>query len=133
MLFVCTGNSARSPIAEALLRHRSGGRVEVVSAGSHPRSAGLHPHAVRVLRDQYGIDVAASRPRHWDTFADHRFDYVISLCDRARETCPTFPGEPRRAHWSLPEPTDYPGHLRTAAGIDTRIRHLLPLLEEVQP
>jgi protein-tyrosine-phosphatase/DNA-binding transcriptional ArsR family regulator len=133
VLFVCTGNSARSPIAEALLRHRSGNRIEVASAGSHPRAGGLHPHAVRVLHDEYGIDASGRLPRHWDTLTGHRFDYVISLCDRAREACPEFPGRPCRAHWSLPAPTDYPGHLRTAAGIDTRIRHLLPLLQEVRP
>ncbi|MEU4423372.1 ArsR family transcriptional regulator [Actinoplanes sp. NPDC024001] len=133
VLFVCTGNSARSPIAEALLRHRTGDRVEVTSAGSRPRPAGLHPHTVRVLSEVYGIDVAGRPARHWDTLTGHRFDYVISLCDRAREALPDFPGRPRRAHWSLPVPGDYAGHVRIAADIDTRIRHLRPLLEEVAP
>ncbi|MBG0564250.1 ArsR family transcriptional regulator [Actinoplanes sp. NEAU-A11] len=133
VLFVCTGNSARSPIAEALLRHRTGHRVEVTSAGNRPRTGGLHPHTVRVLRDEYGIDVSGRQPRHWDTLTGRRFDYVISLCDRAREACPDFPGDPRRAHWSLPAPGDYADHVRIAADIDTRIRHLRPLLEEAQP
>ncbi|MEV0390119.1 ArsR family transcriptional regulator [Nonomuraea sp. NPDC050643] len=128
VLFTCTGNSARSPIAEALLRHRAGGHVEVTSAGSHPKQ-GPHPDAVRVLRERYGVDLAG-RPRHLDTVAGHRFDHVISLCDKVREVCPDFPGRPRRAHWSIPDPaTDaYPAFARMAEEIDTRIHHLLPLL-----
>ncbi|MEO3809238.1 ArsR family transcriptional regulator [Sphaerisporangium sp. B11E5] len=129
VLFVCTGNSARSPIAEALLRHRTGGQVEAGSAGTRPKPR-LHPDAVRVLRDDFGIDVSGRRPQHVDTVATRRFDYVISLCDKAREACPEFPGRPRRAHWSIPDPdTDgYPAFRRTAAAIDTRVRHLLPVL-----
>jgi protein-tyrosine-phosphatase/DNA-binding transcriptional ArsR family regulator len=135
VLFVCTGNSARSPIAEALLRHHTGGRIEVVSAGSRPKTR-LHPHAVRVLHDELGIDVTGLRPRHWDTLAGRRFDHVISLCDKARETCPDFAGDPRRAHWSIPDPTTaagadqdaYAAFRHTVTVIDTRIRHLLPVL-----
>ncbi|GIJ25562.1 ArsR family transcriptional regulator [Micromonospora qiuiae] len=135
VLFVCTGNSARSPIAEALLRHRTGGRAESVSAGSRPKPR-LHPNAVRVLHDDFGIDIAGQRPRHFETVAGRRFDYVISLCDRAREVVPDFPEHPRRAHWSIPDPaaagdTDqasYPAFHHAAADIDTRIRHLLPVL-----
>jgi protein-tyrosine-phosphatase len=135
VLFVCTGNSARSPIAEALLRHRTGGQVEVASAGSRPKPR-LHPHAVRVLHDEFGIDITGQRPRHLDTVTGRRFDYVVSLCDKARESCPDFPDHPRRVHWSIPDPatagdtdqTNYPAFQHTAAGIDTRIRHLLPVL-----
>jgi protein-tyrosine-phosphatase len=129
VLFVCTGNSARSPIAEALLRHRTGGQVDVASGGSRPRSS-LHPHATRVLRDTYGIDISGQRPRHWDTLAGRRFDHVISLCDKAREAGPDVPDRPRRAHWSIPDPGDagYSTFQRTAIEIDTRIRHLLPVL-----
>ncbi|SEH01329.1 Protein-tyrosine-phosphatase [Nonomuraea solani] len=136
VLFTCTGNSARSPIAEALLRQRAGGHVEVTSAGSHPRPR-LHPHAVRVLRDDHGIDLANQRPRHLGTMADRRFDYVISLCDKVREVCPDFGGRPRRIHWSVPDPADgeQPVFARTVAEIGTRVHHLLPLLtsQEVQP
>ncbi|MEU6731216.1 metalloregulator ArsR/SmtB family transcription factor [Nonomuraea wenchangensis] len=141
VLFLCTGNSARSPVAEALLRHRSGGRAEVTSAGSHPK-ARLHPHAVRVLRRRYDIDVADRRPRGLDALTGRRFDYVISLCDKVREVCPDFAGHPRRLHWSIPDPAaDQDGYLafdRTAAEIDTRIRHLQPVLfpaprQEVRP
>ncbi|MEV4179389.1 ArsR family transcriptional regulator [Nonomuraea sp. NPDC049709] len=139
VLFACTGNSARSPIAEALLRHRAGGRVEVTSAGSDPRQR-LHPDAVRVLRERYGIDLADQRPRHLDTMAGHRFDYVISLCDRVREVCPDFGDHSRRVHWSIPDPAapggaGPPAFARTAAEIDTRIHYLLPQLtpQEDQP
>ncbi|RZU75881.1 protein-tyrosine-phosphatase [Micromonospora kangleipakensis] len=135
VLFVCTGNSARSPIAEALLRHRTGGQVEVASAGSRPKPR-LHPNAVRVLHDEFGIDITGQRPRHLDTVTGRRLDYVISLCDKAREACPDFQDHPRRVHWSIPDAaaagdtdqTSYPAFQHTAADIDTRIRHLLPVL-----
>lgn len=135
VLFVCTGNSARSPIAEALLRHYTNGQVDVASAGSRPKPE-LHPNAVRVAHDEFSLDITDQRPRHWDTLTGRRFDYVISLCDKAREACPDFPDHPRRAHWSIPDPaaaadTDqasYPAFQRTAADIDTRVRHLLPVL-----
>jgi protein-tyrosine-phosphatase/DNA-binding transcriptional ArsR family regulator len=140
VLFLCTGNSARSPIAEALLRHRAAGRIEVTSGGSHPNPR-IHPTAVRVLRDEYGIDIADQRPRHLDTVTGRRFDYVISLCDKVREVCPEFPDHPRRVHWSIPDPaatgaTDrasYPAFRRTAAEVDTRIRYLLPVLAHTRP
>lgn len=145
VLFVCTGNSARSPIAEALLRHRSAGRVDVTSAGSRPKP-GLHPNTERVLREAFGINISGQRPRHLDAVAGRRFDRVITLCDKAREACPELGHHPRRAHWSIPDPatggdTDqaiYPAFHHTAEEIDTRIRHLLPVLaashlQEVQP
>jgi len=135
VLFVCTGNSARSPIAEALLRHHTAQHVTVTSAGSRPKP-GLHPNTIRVLRDAFDIDVANQQTRHLDTLSGHRFDHVITLCDRAREACPEFAHNPRRIHWSISDPatagdTDqasYPAFQRTAGDIDTRIRHLLPLL-----
>ena len=142
VLFVCTGNSARSPIAEALLRHHTASRVEAISAGSRPKPR-LHPHAVRVLHEQHGIDIADQHPRHLDTLAGRRFDYVITLCDKAREVCPDFGGHARRIHWSIPDPAiaiptttttgdsgqdSYMAFVRTAADIDTRIRYLLPAL-----
>ncbi|TDD32281.1 ArsR family transcriptional regulator [Actinomadura sp. KC06] len=141
VLFACTGNSARSPIAEALLDHRTGGRVEAASAGSHPKQR-LHPDAVQVLRDRYGIDVADRRPRPLSALAGRRFDYVISLCDKVREVCPDFGDQARRVHWSLPDPAaeggaDRAAFVQTAADIDTRIRYLLPRLvhpsREVSP
>ncbi|MGW7164191.1 arsenate reductase/protein-tyrosine-phosphatase family protein [Streptomyces sp. NPDC054884] len=145
VLFACTGNSARSPIAEALLRHRTGGQVEVTSAGSHPGPR-IHPSAVRVLRERYGVDISGRRPQHLDTLLGRRFDHVISLCDKVREVCPDFGDDrPRLVHWSIPDPAaatgpgpvGHPAFVRVAAEIDTRIRYLLPLLvpapQEVQP
>jgi len=136
VLFVCTGNSARSPIAEALLRRRTAAHVAVTSAGSQPKPR-LHPNTIRVLRETFDIDVADQRPRHLDTLTGRRFDHVITLCDRAREACAESGNHLRRIHWSIPDPatagdTDqasYPAFQRTAADIDTRIRHLLPVLD----
>ena len=135
VLFVCTGNSIRSPIAEALLRHHGGDRVSVTSAGTHPR-AHLHPNAVRLLDKQFGIDVAGQRPQDIARLTGRRFDRVVTLCDKARERCPEFAHQPRRVHWSVPEPTlattpdraGYPDFRQVAADIDTRVRHLLPSL-----
>ncbi|MBC2642085.1 MULTISPECIES: ArsR family transcriptional regulator [unclassified Rhodococcus (in: high G+C Gram-positive bacteria)] len=135
VLFVCTGNSARSAIAEALLRRHTDGLVETISAGTRPKSH-MHPNAVRVLREEFGIDISDQDPRHLDTLADLRFDTVITLCDRAREVCPEFGDDTRWIHWSIPDPasagdTDadtYPAFQATATEIDTRIRYLLPTL-----
>jgi protein-tyrosine-phosphatase/DNA-binding transcriptional ArsR family regulator len=137
VLFVCTGNSARSPIAEALLSHRSRGQVEVASAGIRPRPR-FHPHAVRVLRDEFGIDISRRRPRSVDALSGHRVDYLVSLCDKAREACPDFPSQAKRVHWSIPDPAvpgdadqaGYPAFRRTVTELDTRIRYLLPTLIE---
>jgi len=92
VLFLCTGNSARSQMAEALAEQLSDGRVRAASAGSHPKP--LHPNAVRVMRAR-GIDLAGRRSKHLGEFTRRRFYYVISLCDRVREVCPEFPGTPR--------------------------------------
>jgi ArsR family transcriptional regulator, arsenate/arsenite/antimonite-responsive transcriptional repressor / arsenate reductase (thioredoxin) len=135
VLFVCTGNSARSPIAEALLRHRTGGRVTVMSAGSRPK-AHLHPDAVRVMGEEFGIDITGQRPRHVHDLGDRQFGHVITLCDKAREGCPEFVDHPRRIHWSVPDPVvashtpqgSYRMFQQTAADIETRVRHLLPVL-----
>jgi protein-tyrosine-phosphatase len=91
VLFLCTGNSGRSQIAEALLGQLSGGGVEVASAGSRPKP--LHPEAVRVMRE-HGIDISGRRSKHLEEFSGQRFGYVVTLCDRVREVCPDFPGHP---------------------------------------
>jgi ArsR family transcriptional regulator, arsenate/arsenite/antimonite-responsive transcriptional repressor / arsenate reductase (thioredoxin) len=134
VLFLCTGNSSRSQIAEALAEQLSEGAVTAVSAGSHPKP--LHPNAVRVMRER-GIDLAGRRPKHLSEFADRRFDYVISLCDRVREVCPEFPGTPETIHWSIPDPAREPGSdeetlpafERTATELDTRIGFLIEAIE----
>ena len=134
VLFLCTGNSARSQIAEALAEHLSDGALSAASAGSHPKP--LHPNAVRVMREG-GIDIAGHRSKHLGEFAGQRFDYVISLCDRVREVCPEFPGTPELIHWSIPDPAREPGsdeetlHAfeRTAAELRTRIDVLIQAIE----
>jgi protein-tyrosine-phosphatase/DNA-binding transcriptional ArsR family regulator len=138
VLFLCTGNSARSQMAEALLTRLSGGTVQVASAGSHPKP--LHPNAVRVMRT-HGIDISGNRTKHLDEFAAQRFDVVITLCDRVREVCPEFPSQPTLVHWSMPDPAQagptarasYPAFEHTAEELETRIRFLLPLLTEPSP
>jgi protein-tyrosine-phosphatase/DNA-binding transcriptional ArsR family regulator len=135
VLFACTGNSARSPIAEALLRHSGADGVEVTSAGSHPKPE-IHPHAVRALREAFGITIAGQRPRHLHAVADRRFDYVITLCDKVREVRPPFGGNPRLIHWSIPDPAgqaDYAAFSGIAAQIHARVRHLLPMLVSTHP
>jgi protein-tyrosine-phosphatase/DNA-binding transcriptional ArsR family regulator len=133
VLFLCTGNSARSQIAEALCEQLSGGGVSAVSAGSHPKP--LHPNAARVMRAR-GIDLAGRRSKHLGEFATQRFDYVISLCDRVREVCPEFPEWPGLIHWSIPDPAREPGRddetlpafERTADELAARIPFLLELI-----
>jgi ArsR family transcriptional regulator, arsenate/arsenite/antimonite-responsive transcriptional repressor / arsenate reductase (thioredoxin) len=135
VLFLCTGNSARSQIAEALAVQLSGGAVSAASAGSHPKP--LHPNAVRVMRDR-GIDLAGRRSKHLSEFAAQSFDYVISLCDRVREICPEFPDWPGLIHWSIPDPAREPGSdeetlpafERTAAELCTRIGFLIRAIEQ---
>ena len=130
VLFLCTGNNARSQIAEALCERLSHGALGAVSAGSHPKP--LHPNAVRVMRER-GIDISGRRSKHLSEFAGRRFDYVISLCDRVREVCPEFPGAPDVIHWSIPDPArepdgdeqTLPAFERTAAELETRIRLLI--------
>jgi ArsR family transcriptional regulator, arsenate/arsenite/antimonite-responsive transcriptional repressor / arsenate reductase (thioredoxin) len=134
VLFLCTGNSARSQIAEALLQDLSRGSVQAFSAGSRPKP--LHPNAVRVLRAR-GIDISARRSKHLDTFRRPRFDWVISLCDRVREVCPEFAGGPQTIHWSIADPAaepgsdaaTYPAFELTAAELEARIRFLLPRID----
>jgi ArsR family transcriptional regulator, arsenate/arsenite/antimonite-responsive transcriptional repressor / arsenate reductase (thioredoxin) len=135
VLFLCTGNSARSQIAEALAERLSGGAVSAASAGSHPKP--LHSNAVRVMRER-GIDLAGRRSKHLGEFAAQRLDYVISLCDRVREVCPEFPGGPRLIHWSIPDPAREPGSdeetlpafERTATELCTRVAFLIAAIEQ---
>jgi thioredoxin type arsenate reductase len=135
VLFLCTGNSTRSQIAEAMLQHLAGDAVEAHSAGSHPRS--VHPNAVRVMRER-GIDISANRSKSLSRFARRRFDYVVTLCDHVREVCPDFPGGPERIHWSIADPaletgTDdesYPAFQRATAEIEDRVRFLLHVIRQ---
>lgn len=135
VLFLCTGNSARSQMAEALTRARSGGRVKAHSAGSDPKP--LHSNAVRVMREAHGLDLSRHTSKHLDTFAGQRFDWVISLCDRVREVCPQFPGQPQTVHWSIPNPASgesdaltYPLFKQTVEELEVRVAFLLASLAE---
>jgi protein-tyrosine-phosphatase len=129
VLFLCTGNSARSQMAEALLEHRSAGTARARSAGSRPKP--LHPHAVRVMAER-GIDISAHETKHLDRFIGTRFDRVITLCDKVREVCPEFPDGPVQSHWSMPDPSvaaagedAYPAFVRAADELEERIGLLL--------
>jgi arsenate reductase len=111
VLILCTGNSARSQMAEGLLRALGGGRVEAFSAGSKPSH--VNPFAVEAMRRR-GIDISGQRSKHLSEYLDQPFDYVITVCDQAAETCPIFPGRAQRIHWSFPDPA-------AAEGTETEI------------
>ncbi len=103
VLILCTGNSARSVIGEYLLRVRGQGRFEVFSAGAKPTGR-VNPLAVRVLKERYNIDAGAARSKSWDEFKDVKFDFVITVCGNAKESCPIWPGQPVVGHWGSPDP-----------------------------
>jgi ArsR family transcriptional regulator, arsenate/arsenite/antimonite-responsive transcriptional repressor / arsenate reductase (thioredoxin) len=133
VLFLCTGNSARSQMAEALLVTRSGGSIEARSAGSHPKA--LHPNAVRAMGER-GISIAGRPTKSVARYTRSRFDRVITLCDKVKEVCPEFPGQPIAAHWSMSDPaavlgdddTTYPAFVQTADEIEERINLLIAQL-----
>ena len=101
VLILCTGNSARSQMAEGLLRHLAGERFEVYSAGTKPSV--VNPYAISAM-NEVGIDISSHRSKHLSEFLGRPFDYVITVCDNAAETCPIFPGKATRIHWSFPDP-----------------------------
>lgn len=108
VLVLCTGNSCRSIMGEALINHLSGGQIRAVSAGSNPAGY-VHPKSLETLA-RHGVPVAAPRSKSWDEFAGTKFDYVITVCDQAAgETCPLFPGAPAKLHWSTPDPAKATG------------------------
>jgi ArsR family transcriptional regulator, arsenate/arsenite/antimonite-responsive transcriptional repressor / arsenate reductase (thioredoxin) len=138
VLFLCTGNSARSQMAQAICEQLSDGAVIAASAGSHPKP--LHPNAVRVMRER-GIDISTRQSRPFSALAGRQFDYAVSLCDRVREVCPDFPGPPELVHWSIPDPAaaggsdaeTYPAFRDLAAELETRIGFLLSRIEMSLP
>ena len=103
VLILCTGNSARSILGEYLLRAKGKGRFETFSAGSHPAGR-VNPLAVRTLQEKYGLDASAARSKSWDEFRDVKFNFVVTVCDHAKEACPVWPGQPMIAHWGSPDP-----------------------------
>lgn len=112
VLFLCTGNSARSQMAEGLLRSKAGDRFDVFSAGTRP--VGLNPNAVKAL-SEVGIDISGNRSKSVDEFAGQQFDYVFTVCDNARESCPIFPGGGKRLHHSFEDPAAAPADQQLAS------------------
>lgn len=108
ILFLCTGNSARSILAEYLLRRLAPRRFETHSAGAQPKGQ-VHPMALRILHDLYKIDASDARSKSWDELRGIQFDFVITVCDHARETCPIWPGQPVVAHWGMADPAAVEG------------------------
>jgi arsenate reductase len=119
VLILCTGNSARSQMAEGLLRHLAGGRYEVFSAGTHPSF--VRTEAIAVMRE-LGINISGHRSKSVDEFRTQAFDYVITVCDNARESCPVFPGNVRRIHWSFEDPAAAVGDEAARLAAFRRIR-----------
>jgi arsenate reductase (thioredoxin) len=103
ILFLCTGNSARSILAEYFLRRLDPKRFEVFSAGANPKGR-VNPYVLELLRDGYHIDASGARSKSWEEFRDVKFDFVITVCDKARESCPVWPGQPVIAHWGSEDP-----------------------------
>jgi arsenate reductase len=108
VLILCTGNSARSIIGEYLFRLKGKGRFEAYSAGAKPTGT-VNPLAIWVLKDRYAVDADGARSKSWDEFKDVRFDFVITVCDSAKESCPVWPGSPVVAHWASPDPAEFQG------------------------
>jgi protein-tyrosine-phosphatase len=135
VLFLCTGNTARSQMAEALLCHLSRGRADAFSAGTAP-GAQVHPLAAATLQDKYNIDPSGLYPKSMEDFLSEQFDFVITVCDQAAEACPIFPGNPERIHWRFEDPAavDDPDRQRrafegVAGGLAARLRIWLSLPE----
>ncbi len=132
VLYLCTRNSARSQMAEGLLRYFAGENIHVDSAGSEP--SGVHPLAIQVMAEM-GIDISQQQSKSMDHFVNRHFDYVITVCDHVREVCPTFPGDLQTIHWSFPDPllVDEGEQLdafpATAAELAKRIQYFLTIIQ----
>lgn len=119
VLILCTGNSARSQMAEGLLRHDGGDKFEVASAGVEPSH--VRPQAIEAMRE-VGIDISGHRSKSVDEFAGQEFDYVITVCDNANERCPVFPGKTVRVHWSFDDPAAAEGDEAARLAVFRRVR-----------
>jgi arsenate reductase len=119
VLILCTGNSARSQMAEGLLRHDAGKVHEVFSAGTKPTQ--VRPEAISVMRE-VGIDISGHRSKSVDEFTGQGFDYVITVCDNAKESCPVFPVKTKRLHWSIQDPAAVQGSEEERLAAFRRIR-----------
>ena len=119
VLFLCTGNSARSQMAEGLLREMAGEIFDVASAGVSPSK--VRPEAIAAMRE-IGIDISRHRSKSVDEFINQEFDYVITVCDNAREQCPVFPGHARQIHWSFDDPAAAQGDEVARLAVFRRVR-----------
>lgn len=119
VLILCTGNSARSQMAEGLLRHDAGNQFEVASAGVAPTQ--VRPEAVEVMRE-IGIDISSHHSKSVDEFTGQEFDYVITVCDNANEQCPIFPGKTQRIHWSFEDPAAVTGEAEKRMAVFRKVR-----------
>jgi arsenate reductase len=119
VLILCTGNSARSQMAEGLLRHLAGDRFFVESAGVEPSR--VRPQAIEAMRE-IGIDISGHRSKAVEEFAGREFDYVITVCDNARARCPVFPGKTERIHWSFDDPAEASGDVEAVLTVFRRVR-----------
>jgi arsenate reductase (thioredoxin) len=139
VIFVCGGNSARSQMAEAILRREGGSDFEVFSAGVWPKD-GVHPTTIQVL-NEIGIDISGARSKPVSELLDQRFDYVVTVCDRARESCPVFPGAEESMHWGLDDPAEATGteaqrlavFRRVMTEIAVRMRTFVELARRAHP
>jgi arsenate reductase len=134
ILFLCTGNSCRSQMAEGFLRHLASEVFDARSAGINPK--GLNPDAVSVMRE-VGIDISGQRSKHAEEFFKEHFPYVITVCDNAKESCPVFPGAVKYLHWSLEDPAAAQGTQDERLKVFRRVRdkihqHVLGLIEEIR-
>jgi len=119
VLILCTGNSARSQMAEGLLRHDGGGRFAVFSAGVSPSH--IRPEAIEAMREA-GIDITTQQSKSVDEYAGQAFDYVITVCDNAREQCPVYPAQTERIHWSFDDPAAADGDAAVRLAVFRRVR-----------
>lgn len=120
VLFLCTGNSSRSQMAEGFLRNMLGDRFDAFSAGTKPAD-GVHPLAVKAMSEA-GVDISRQRPKPIDAFSGQHFDRVITVCDSARDSCPFFPGEARQVHWSFDDPARAAGSEAEKLAVFRRVR-----------
>jgi len=130
ILFLCTGNSARSILAEYLFRRIAPGRFESYSAGANPTGK-INPLVLRILKEDYKIDASDARSKSWTEYKDVHFDFVITVCDHARESCPVWPGQPIVAHWASDDPAKFEGteeeKLRLTHNVALQIQRRLDL------
>ena len=122
VLILCTGNSARSQMAEGLLAHDAANRFEVESAGTKPGR--VRPEAIVVMKE-LGIDISSHRSKHVDEFQGQSFDYVLTVCDNAKESCPVFPGHSKRLHRAFDDPAAYEGTEEERLAVFRRVRNEL--------